>query len=128
MFAIAGGDRLIEVAERLERIALSDPFFVERKLYPNVDFYSGLVYRAMGFSPEFFTVLFAVPRFAGWLSHWMEALDDADAKIMRPQQDYRGPWLERYVRMEDRVGAAEQGEVRGMGAGRGEGQGSRERR
>lgn len=70
MFAIAGHDPLIQVAERLEQIARSDSFFVERKLYPNVDFYSGLVYRAMGFPPEFFTVLFAVPRCSGWMSHW----------------------------------------------------------
>ena len=89
VFAIAGRDPLIDVAVELERIALSDPYFVDRKLYPNVDFYSGLVYRAMGFPPAFFTCLFAIPRIAGYLSHWRESLDDPDTKILRPHQDYR---------------------------------------
>ena len=102
VFRIAGHDPLIAVAEQLEKIALSDPYFIDRKLYPNVDFYSGLVYRAMGFPPEFFTVLFTVPRVSGWLAHWDEALADRDAKIMRPQQDYRGEWLRGYVSMEQR--------------------------
>uniref|UniRef100_A0A7S1SRM1 Citrate synthase n=1 Tax=Tetraselmis chuii TaxID=63592 RepID=A0A7S1SRM1_9CHLO len=89
VFAIAGRDPLIDVAVELERIARSDPYFVDRKLYPNVDFYSGLVYRAMGFPPAFFTVLFAIPRIAGYLAHWRESLDDPDTKILRPHQDYR---------------------------------------
>jgi citrate synthase len=81
----------------LEKAARSDDYFVSRKLYPNVDFYSGLVYRALGFPPEFFTVLFAVPRCVGYLAHWRESLADKDAKILRPQQ-VRGarraaPWL-----------------------------------
>ncbi|KAK2982599.1 hypothetical protein RJ640_024659 [Escallonia rubra] len=87
VFSIVGRDPLIEVAIALERAALSDEYFVKRKLYPNVDFYSGLIYRAMGFPTEFFPVLFAIPRMAGYLSHWRESLDDPDTKIMRPAQD-----------------------------------------
>ena len=89
VFSITGRDPLIEIALELERVARSDDYFVSRKLYPNVDFFSGLVYRAMGFPPAFFTVLFAVPRMAGYLAHWREALADPDTKIVRPQQDYR---------------------------------------
>ncbi|PPR86348.1 hypothetical protein GOBAR_AA34345 [Gossypium barbadense] len=74
------------VAISLEKAALSDEYFIKRKLYPNVDFYFGLIYRAMGFPPEFFTVLFAIPRMAGYLAHWHESLDDPDTKIIRPQQ------------------------------------------
>ncbi|PSC76850.1 citrate synthase [Micractinium conductrix] len=96
VFAIAGRDPLIEVALALEAAARSDEYFVKRKLYPNVDFFSGLVYRAMGFPPQFFTVLFAIPRIAGYLAHWRESLTDPDTKIIRPQQDYRGEWLRGY--------------------------------
>ncbi|KAM7254873.1 hypothetical protein ACFE04_020114 [Oxalis oulophora] len=74
-----------KVAVALEKATLSDEYFIKRKLYPNVDFYSGLIYRAMGFPPEFFTVLFAILRMAGYLAHWRESLDDPDTKIMRPQ-------------------------------------------
>jgi citrate synthase len=70
VFEILGREPLIEVAEELERAALTDPFFVKRKLYPNVDFYSGLIYKAMGFPTDMFPVLFAIPRTAGWLAHW----------------------------------------------------------
>eukprot|EP00887_Chlorella_sp_A99_P004780 scaffold4.g4780.t1 len=91
VFAIAGRDPLIDVAMALEAAARSDDYFVSRKLYPNVDFYSGLVYRAMGFPPQFFTVLFAVPRITGYLAHWRETLADPDTKI-----DYRGVWLRQY--------------------------------
>mmetsp|Transcript_16404 Transcript_16404/g.49162 ORF Transcript_16404/g.49162 Transcript_16404/m.49162 type:complete len:532 (-) Transcript_16404:598-2193(-) len=97
VFEITGRDPLIDVAVALEKAARSDEFFTSRKLYPNVDFYSGLVYRALGFPPDFFTVLFAVPRVVGYLSHWREALTDPDVKIMRPQEDYRGVWLRDYV-------------------------------
>ncbi|PPD88915.1 hypothetical protein GOBAR_DD14127 [Gossypium barbadense] len=76
----------LRVAISLEKAALSDEYFIKRKLYPNVDFYFGLIYRAMGFPPEFFTVLFAIPRMAGYLAHWHESLDDPDTKIIRPQQ------------------------------------------
>ncbi|KAG5386364.1 hypothetical protein IGI04_037834 [Brassica rapa subsp. trilocularis] len=103
VFSIVGRDPLIEVAVALEKAALSDEYFVKRKLYPNVDFYSGLIYRAMGFPPEFFTVLFAVPRMAGYLSHWRESLDDPDTKIMRPQQAYTGVWLRHYEPVRQRT-------------------------
>ncbi|GAB5371777.1 hypothetical protein AAMO2058_001609000 [Amorphochlora amoebiformis] len=90
VFDILGREPLIEVAGELERIALSDPFFVKRKLYPNVDFYSGLIYKAMGFPTDFFPVLFTIPRTAGWLAHWNEFLDDPENVIVRPRQVYLG--------------------------------------
>ncbi|KAI9114701.1 hypothetical protein K1719_014399 [Acacia pycnantha] len=102
VFSIVGRDPLIEIAVALEKVALSDEFFIKRKLYPNVDFYSGLIYRAMGFPPEFFTVLFAIPRMAGYLAHWRESLDDPDTKIMRPQQAYVGEWLRHYMPVNER--------------------------
>ncbi|CAL5403935.1 unnamed protein product [Camellia sinensis] len=91
------------VAVALEKAALSDEYFVKRKLYPNVDFYSGLIYRAMGFPTEFFPVLFAIPRMAGYLSHWRESLDDPDTKIMRPAQVYTGVWLRHYMSLKERM-------------------------
>jgi len=103
VFSIVGRDPLIEVAIALEKAALSDEYFIKRKLYPNVDFYSGLIYRAMGFPTEFFPVLFAIPRMAGWLAHWKESLDDPDTKIMRPQQVYTGKWLRHYTPVRERV-------------------------
>ncbi|CAI0449199.1 unnamed protein product [Linum tenue] len=110
VFSIVGRDPLIEVAVALEKAALSDEYFVKRKLYPNVDFYSGLIYRAMGFPTEFFPVLFAIPRMAGYLAHWRESLDDPDTKIMRPQQAssrephvYVGEWLRRYAPVNERI-------------------------
>ncbi|XP_047949955.1 citrate synthase, glyoxysomal-like [Salvia hispanica] len=103
VFSIVGRDPLIEVAIALEKAALSDEYFVKRKLYPNVDFYSGLIYRAMGFPPEFFTILFAIPRMAGYLSHWRESLDDPDTKIMRPAQVYTGVWLRNYTPLKERT-------------------------
>ncbi|KAF5189996.1 Citrate synthase, glyoxysomal [Thalictrum thalictroides] len=103
VFSIVGRDPLIEVAVALEKAALSDEYFVKRKLYPNVDFYSGLIYRAMGFPTEFFPVLFAIPRMAGYLSHWRESLDDPDTKIMRPQEVYTGEWLRRYLPPRERI-------------------------
>jgi len=74
----------------LEKVALSDEYFIKRKLYPNVDFYSGVIYKALGIPAEMFTVLFTLPRIAGWLSHWNEFLDDPDNKIVRPRQVYLG--------------------------------------
>ena len=74
----------------LEKIALQDEFFVKRKLYPNVDFYSGVIYKALGIPTEMFTILFALPRLAGWLAHWYEFLDDPHNKIVRPRQIYKG--------------------------------------
>jgi len=74
----------------LEKIALEDEYFISRKLYPNVDFYSGIIYQAMGFKPEMFTVLFAIPRVAGWLAQWQELMEDKEQKISRPRQVYTG--------------------------------------
>ncbi|KAF3444946.1 hypothetical protein FNV43_RR14639 [Rhamnella rubrinervis] len=107
VFSIVGRDPLIEVAVALEKAALSDDYFVKRKLYPNVDFYSGLIYRAMGFPTEFFPVLFAIPRMAGYLAHWRESLDDPDTKIMRPQQVYTGVWLRHYTPLKERLASNE---------------------
>ncbi|URE48411.1 citrate synthase [Musa troglodytarum] len=103
VFSIVGRDPLIEVAVALEKAALSDDYFIKRKLYPNVDFYSGLIYRAVGFPTEFFPVLFAIPRMAGYLAHWRESLDDPDTKIMRPQQVYTGVWLRHYTPVRERL-------------------------
>ena len=91
VFEVTGMDRDLEIALELERIALEDDYFVSRKLYPNVDFYTGLIYRAMGFPPEYFTVLFAIARTAGWLAQWEEMLLDKEQKISRPRQIYTGP-------------------------------------
>lgn len=91
IFEIVGAvDPLIQVATELEKTALRDDFFVERKLFPNVDFYSGIIYKAMGFEPQFFPVLFALGRCAGWVAHWSEFLDDPDRRIARPHQLYTG--------------------------------------
>ena len=89
VFAITGKNPLLDIALKLEEVALSDDYFISRKLYPNVDFYSGLIYQAMGFPIEMFTVLFAIPRTAGWLAHWVELLEQ-DQKIARPRQLYTG--------------------------------------
>ena len=88
--AVSGTNPLLEVALALEEVALQDPYFIERKLYPNVDFYSGLIYEAMGFPSEFFTVLFAVARTSGWVAHWLELLADPERKIARPRQIFTG--------------------------------------
>jgi len=90
VFKVTGVDRGLEIALELERIALQDDYFVSRKLYPNVDFYTGLIYRSMGFPTEYFTVLFAIARMAGWLSQWEEMLLDKEQKIARPRQIYTG--------------------------------------
>ncbi len=95
-------DPLLEVARQLEEVALEDDYFVERKLYPNVDFYSGIIYRAMGFPTDMFTVLFALGRLPGWLSQWRELSADPEAKIFRPRQLYVGPEERDIVRVEDR--------------------------
>jgi citrate synthase len=91
VFEVVGVDKDLEIALELERIALSDDYFKSRKLYPNVDFYTGLIYRSMAFPMEFFTVLFAIARTAGWLSQWEEMLLDKEQKIARPRQIYTGP-------------------------------------
>ena len=102
VFAITGMNPLLDIALKLEETALSDEYFVRRKLYPNVDFYSGLIYQAMGFPMEIFTVLFAIPRMAGWLAHWQELLADPEQKISRPRQLYVGPAERNYVAIGDR--------------------------
>jgi citrate synthase len=90
-------DPLLDIAKELEAAALSDAYFVERKLYPNVDFYSGVIYKAMGFPPHMFTPLFALGRLPGWIAHWREMMTDNSTKIGRPQQVYVGP-VERHVK------------------------------
>jgi citrate synthase len=96
VFEVTGVNPLLEVALELERIALAEPYFIERRLYPNVDFYSGLIYEAMGFPPEMFTVLFAVARTVGWVAHWLEFLDDPERRIARPRQVFTGPQRRAY--------------------------------
>src|SRR5713101_1523165 len=91
VFEVTGRNPKLDIALELERIALEDEYFVKRKLYPNVDFYSGIMYQAMGFRPEMFTVLFAIPRTAGWLAQWEELMKDPEQKIARPRQVYLGP-------------------------------------
>ena len=90
VFEVTGVNPLLEIAQELEKIALEDEYFIKRKLYPNVDFYSGLIYEALEFPPEMFTVLFAIPRTAGWLAQWQEMVTDPDEKIARPKQIYTG--------------------------------------
>ncbi|MFB3813120.1 MAG: citrate synthase [Terriglobales bacterium] len=95
VFQVTGRNPKIDMAMELEQIALNDEYFVKRKLYPNVDFYSGIIYEAMGFKPEMFTVLFAIPRMSGWLAQWQEMITDPEQKIARPRQVYMGPGLRR---------------------------------
>jgi citrate synthase len=90
VFEVTGPNPKLEIALELERIALQDEYFIQRKLYPNVDFYSGIIYQAMGFTPDMFTVLFAIPRTVGWLAQWQELLQDPEQKIARPRQLYVG--------------------------------------
>ncbi len=97
VFEVTGKNPLLEIAVELERIALQDEYFVKRKLYPNVDFYSGIIYEALGFPSEVFTVLFAIPRMSGWLAQWQELLLDPDQKIARPRQIYLGYGERNYV-------------------------------
>jgi citrate synthase len=102
VFTVTGKNPKLEIALELERIALQDEYFVNRKLYPNVDFYSGLIYQAMGFPTEMFPVLFAIPRVAGWLAQWQEMLLDPDLKIARPRQIYTGHEIRDYVQKDKR--------------------------
>jgi citrate synthase len=101
VFEVTGKNPLLDIALKLEEAALSDEYFISRKLYPNVDFYSGLIYQAMGFPTEMFTVLFAIPRTAGWLSHWTELLEQ-DSKIYRPRQLWTGHDERPYVDISSR--------------------------
>jgi citrate synthase len=102
VFEVTGKNPLLEIALELERIALQDDYFITRKLYPNVDFYSGLIYQAMGFPVEMFPVLFAIPRTAGWIAQWEEMLLDPEQKIARPRQIYIGPNTRAYVPLDQR--------------------------
>jgi citrate synthase len=96
------GDELFEISSRLEEVALADDYFIERKLYPNVDFYTGLIYNAMGFPPKMFTVLFALGRLPGWIAQWREMIEDPETKIGRPRQIYVGPTERDYVNVSRR--------------------------
>jgi len=104
VFEVTGRSPLLDVALELERIALADDYFVSHKLYPNVDFYSGIIYQAMDFPLDMFPVLFAIPRTAGWLAQWMEMLLDDEQKIARPRQVYVGPERRDYVPVDGRPG------------------------
>ena len=103
VFAVTGLNPLLEVAIELERIALADDYFIGKKLYPNVDFYTGIIYEAMGFPVEMFTGLFAIGRMPGWLAQWEEGLLDPEQKIARPRQIYTGPAERPYIDMADRT-------------------------
>jgi citrate synthase len=102
VFDVTGKNPLLDIALELERIALEDDYFVKRKLYPNVDFYSGLIYQAMKFPMDMFPVLFAIPRVSGWLSQWQEMLLDSDQKIARPRQIFTGRTRREFTPIEKR--------------------------
>ncbi len=104
VFEVTGKNPKIELAKELEKIALEDDYFVKRRLYPNVDFYSGIIYEAMGFKPEMFTVLFAIGRTVGWVTHWEELMEDPEARIARPRQVYLGPGEREFVSIAERLG------------------------
>src|ERR1700692_682331 len=106
VFEVTGRNPKLEIALELERIALEDEYFVKRKLYPNVDFYSGIMYQAMGFPPEMFTVLFAIARTAGWLAQWQELVTDPEQKIARPRQIYTGYEEREFIPMVKRASAS----------------------
>ena len=102
VFEVTGKDPLLDIALELERIALEDEYFVKRRLYPNVDFYSGIIYRAMRFPVDMFPVMFAIPRTSGWLAQWVEMLEDPDQKIARPRQIYLGARTRDYIPLSER--------------------------
>jgi len=102
VFEVTGKNPILDIALELERIALEDEYFVSRKLYPNVDFYSGIIYQAMGFPVDMFPVLFAIPRTSGWLAQWEEMLLDSEQKIARPRQVYLGYDERNYIAIESR--------------------------
>ena len=95
-------DPMLDMAKELEQTALRDPYFVERKLYPNVDFYSGIIYKALGIPTQMFTVMFALGRLPGWIAHWKEMIEDPTTKIGRPRQIYMGATETHYVPLEKR--------------------------
>ena len=102
VFEVTGNNPLLDIALELEKIALNEDFFVSRNLYPNVDFYSGLIYQALGFPVEMFPVLFAIPRTVGWLAQWEELLEDDEQRIARPRQVFVGERDRKFVPVEDR--------------------------
>lgn len=102
VFQVVGRESLIDIAMELEKIALTDKYFIERKLYPNVDFYSGVIYKALGIPTEMFTIMFTLPRIAGWLAHWDEFVEDPENKIVRPRQIYKGYTKRDFVAEGDR--------------------------
>src|SRR5947209_7233261 len=102
VFEVTGRNPRIDIALELEKIALSDEYFIKRRLYPNVDFYSGIIYQAMGFKPEQFTVLFGIPRTVGWLAQWQELMQDPERKIARPRQVYTGEDVRDFVPVAER--------------------------
>jgi citrate synthase len=102
VFEVTGRNPLIDIAVELERIALEDEYFISRKLYPNVDFYSGIIYQAMNLPTQMFPVLFAIPRTVGWLAQWAELLNDPEQKIARPRQVYTGSPARDYTAIEGR--------------------------
>jgi citrate synthase len=106
VFEVTGRNPKLDIALELERIALQDDYFIKRKLYPNVDFYSGIIYQAMGFKPEMFTVLFAIPRTAGWLAQWQEMLLDPEQKIARPRQIWTGHGIREFIPITKRAQVA----------------------
>ena len=106
VFVATGRNPKLDIALELEKIALEDEYFIQRKLYPNVDFYSGIIYQALGFKPEMFTVLFAIPRTVGWLAQWQEMLQDPEQKIARPRQIYTGYDVREFVPIEKRTARA----------------------
>jgi citrate synthase len=95
-------DPLLDLAKELEKIALNDDYFIKRRLYPNVDFYSGIILKAMGFPVSMFTALFAIARTTGWVAQWNEMIEDTDAKLMRPRQLFMGPDERHYVSVNQR--------------------------
>ena len=99
---LGGDDELLDIAMALEEAALTDDYFISRKLYPNVDFYTGLIYKAMGFPNRMFTVLFALGRLPGWIAQWREMINDPATKIGRPRQVYTGYTERDYLRLEQR--------------------------
>ena len=103
VFAVTGRSPLLDIALELEKVALNDDYFIKRKLYPNVDFYSGLIYQAIGFPVDMFPVLFAIPRTVGWLAQWEEMLMDEEQKIARPRQIYTGYDERKYIALERRI-------------------------
>jgi citrate synthase len=103
VFSVTGKNPLLDIALELEKIALGEDYFVSRNLYPNVDFYSGLIYQAMGFPVDMFPVLFAIPRTVGWLAQWEEMLGDKEQRIARPRQVYQGSGERDYQPIEQRA-------------------------